>query len=41
MIEAKKSERKDALKEVKRLCKGLGFNAWMLKGWLAMGRGEK
>lgn len=34
MIEAKKNERTDALKEVKRLCKGFGFNAGMLKGAL-------
>lgn len=38
MIEAKKNERTDALKEVKRLCKEFGFSAIMLKGSLAEGR---
>ena len=38
MIEAKKNERTDSLKEVKRLCKGFGFNTGMLKGSLAEGR---
>jgi hypothetical protein len=38
MAEAKKSERTDALKEVKRLCKEFGFTAGMLKGSLAEGR---
>ena len=32
MAEAKKSERTNALKEVKRLCKEFGFTAGMLKG---------
>ena len=32
MVEAKKNERADALKEVKRLCKEFGFTAGMLKG---------
>lgn len=41
MIEAKKSERANALKEVKRLCKEFGFTAEILKGALAKGRGEK
>ena len=41
MVEAKKSERANALKEVKRLCKEFGFIAGMLKGALAKGRGEK
>ena len=41
MAEAKKSERTNALKEVKRLCKEFGFTAGMLKGALAKGRGEK
>jgi len=41
MIEAKKNERANALKEVKRLCKEFGFTAGMLKGALAKGRGEK
>lgn len=35
MVEAKKNERADALKEVKRLCKEFGFMAGMLKGKLA------
>ena len=41
MAEAKKSERTNALKEVKRLCKEFEFTAGMLKGALAKGRGEK
>jgi hypothetical protein len=41
MVEAKKSERANALKEVKRFCKEFGFTAGMLKGSLAKGRGEK
>ena len=32
MVEAKKSERANVLKEVKRLCKEFGFAASMLKG---------
>jgi hypothetical protein len=31
MIEAKKNERANALKEVQRLCKVFGFTAGMLK----------
>ena len=38
MIEAKKNERANALKEVKRLCKEFGSNGRMLKGSLAEGR---
>ena len=38
MAEAKKSERTNALKEVKRLCKEFGFTAGMLKGSIADGR---
>jgi hypothetical protein len=38
MIEAKKNERTDALKEVNRLCKEFGLTAGMLKGSLAEGR---
>jgi hypothetical protein len=38
MAEAKKNERTNALKEVKRLCKEFGFTAGMLKGSLAEGR---
>jgi len=38
MLEAKKNERTDALKEVKELCKEFGFTAGMLKGALANGR---
>ena len=41
MVEAKKNERADALKTVKRLCKEFSFTAGMLKGSLAKGRGEK
>ena len=41
MTEAKKNERSEALKTVKRLCKEFGFTAGMLKGVLAKGRGEK
>ena len=40
MVEAKKNERANALKEVKCLCKELGFAAGMLKGALAKGRGK-
>lgn len=38
MAEAKKNERANALKEVKRLCKGFGFTAGMLKAASADGR---
>ena len=38
MVEAKKNERADALKPVKRLCKEFGFTAGMLKGALVEGR---
>ena len=38
MAEAKKNERANALKEIKRLCKEFGFTAGMLKGSLAGGR---
>jgi len=41
MVEAKKNERANALKEVKRLCKEFGFTAGVLKGALVKGRGEK
>jgi len=41
MVEAKKNERANALKEVKRLCKESGFTAGMLKGALAEGRKVK
>ena len=41
MVEAKKNERANALKEVKRLCKEFGFTAGMLKGALAEGRKNK
>ena len=37
MIEAKKNEGPNALKEVKRLCKEFGFTAGMLKGSLGEG----
>jgi len=38
IIEAKKNEGANALKEVKRLCKEFGFTAGMLKSSLAEGR---
>ena len=38
MVEAKKNERTDALKEVKPLCKEFGFTVGMLRGSLAGGR---
>ena len=41
MVEAKKNERANALKEVKRLCTEFGFTAGMLKGSLAEGRSKK
>ncbi|MDB4056805.1 H-NS histone family protein [Candidatus Thioglobus sp.] len=41
MAEAKKSDRTDALKKFKELCKEFGFTAWMLKGSLAEGRKSK
>ena len=41
MVEAKKNERVNVLKEVKRLCKEFGFMAGVLKGALAKGRGKK
>ncbi len=41
MFETKKSERANALKDVKRVCKEVGFTAGMLKGSLARVRGEK
>jgi hypothetical protein len=41
MLEAKKNERANALKVVKRLCKKFGFTAGMLKGALAEGRNKQ
>ena len=41
MVEAKKNERANALKEAERLCKEFGFTTGMLKGSLARGCGEK
>lgn len=41
MVEAKKNESANALKEVKRLCKEFGFTAGVLIVSLAKGRGEK
>jgi len=38
MNKAKKNERSNTLKKVKRLCKEFGFTAGMLKGALAEGR---
>lgn len=37
MVEAKKNERANALKEVKRRCKEFSFTARILKGSLAEG----
>jgi len=41
MAEAKKNERTNALKEVKRLCKEFGFTAGMLKGSISEARKPK
>ena len=41
MVEAKKNERANVLKEVKRLFKEFSFTAGMLKGALAEGRKAK
>ena len=41
MVEAKKNERANELKEVKRLCKEFGFTAGMLKGALVKGGKKK
>ena len=41
MVEAKKNERANALKEVKRICKEFGFTAGMLKRSLAEGRQKR
>ena len=41
MAEVKKSERTDALKKVKELCKEFYFTAGMLKGALSEGRKRK
>ena len=38
MNKAKKNERANALKEVKRLCKEFGFTSGILKGSLTEGR---
>ena len=38
---AKKNERAEALKTVKKLCKEFGFTAGMLRGSLAEGRSKK
>ena len=38
MVEAKKNERANSLKEVKRLCKEFDFTAGILKGALTEGR---
>ena len=40
MFEAKKNERVNALKEVRRLCKEFGITTGMLKGSLAKGCGQ-
>ena len=41
MAEAKKKERANALREVKRLCKEFGLTAVMLRGSLAAGQNKK
>ena len=41
MAEAKKNERANALKELKRLCKEFSFTAGVLKGSIVKGRGNK
>ena len=41
MVKAKKNERANDLKEVKRLCKEFGFTTGMLKGSQAEGRKTK
>ena len=41
MVEVKKTERANALKEVNRLCKEFSFSAGMLKGSFAYGRKKK
>ena len=41
MVEAKKNERANALKEVKRLCKEFGFIAGMLTGRLLKGERQR
>ena len=38
MVETKKNERANALKEVKRPCKEFGFTTDMMKGALVKGR---
>ena len=38
MVEAKKNERTNAIKEIKRICKEFFYTAGMLKGSLAEGR---
>ena len=41
MVEARKNERANALKKLKRLCIEFNFNAGLLKGALAKGQGDK
>tara|TARA_B110000008_G_C16797119_1_gene495089 strand:- start:653 stop:838 length:186 start_codon:yes stop_codon:yes gene_type:complete len=41
MIEAKKNERANALKELKRLCKEFDFPVGMLRGSITLGRKQK
>jgi len=41
MVEAKRNQRANVLKEVKRSCKEFGFIAGMLKGALAGARKKK
>ena len=41
LVEAKKAEHSNVLKEIKRLCKEFGFTAGMLEGSLAEERSKK
>ena len=41
MVEAKRNELANVLKEAKRLCKEFVFTAGMLKGMIVEGRSEK
>lgn len=41
MVQAKKNERANELREVKLRCKAFGFTAGMLKGALAEGRTKR
>ena len=41
MAEAKRSERTNALKEAKRLCKEFEFTARTFRGWLRRGKNRE